>query len=61
MRPGSRGWDTHEKQMQNQQKALRERLKEMEKRHIKPPKNAWKMATVELPKGNQRRVPGCVK
>ena len=61
MRPGSTGWATHEQQILDQQKSLRGYLNEMERRGLDPPPEAWKMATVEPPKGNQLRMGGCNK
>jgi RHS repeat-associated protein len=61
MRPGSPGWATHETQILNQQQALREALVEWEKRgHVSPP-NAWKIATMPPPAGNQENVPRACK
>ena len=58
MRPGSRGWDTHQQTFTQQQGALRKSLIETQRRGLQPPANGWKMASVPAPTGSQQSVPG---
>jgi len=60
-RPGSIGWINHELEILRQQGTLRKALAELERRGIKPPEGAWKVATMPPPTGHEVAVPKTCK
>ena len=56
--PGTQSWKTHEQEIKNQQKSLRDRLQEWNDSGCgSPPSGAWKWATKPVPQPKQWKNP----